>query len=90
MHKKGLLFAALVIVVIALAYTAKKKGWGPWKPKPTPMPIVTLMRAPPQKARAKFMPDVYNWPTVDQMGATASTYPYGNYAGHVDMYYPSF
>jgi hypothetical protein len=29
-------------------------------------------------------------PGPGEFGALADSYPYGNYAGHVDMYYPSY
>jgi hypothetical protein len=43
-----------------------------------------------KKNKSGFDGDSMNWPTASQMGAMADTYPYGNYAGHADMQYPTF
>jgi hypothetical protein len=41
-------------------------------------------------SKSTMQSDPHNWPSADVFGAMADTYPYGNYAGHVDMYYPSY
>ena len=37
-----------------------------------------------------FTSDVDHWPTSGTMGNLADTNPYGTYAGHADMYYPTY
>lgn len=40
--------------------------------------------------REGFNGDEAGWPGAGTFGALADTYPYGNYAGGIDMYYPTF
>ena len=40
--------------------------------------------------RDGFTGDIDHWPTSGTFGNTADTNPYGNYAGHIDMYYPTY
>lgn len=41
-------------------------------------------------ARSRFTSDSDNWPQAGTFGALADTYPYGNYAGGVEMTYPLY
>lgn len=40
--------------------------------------------------RDRFSGDLEGWPQAGTFGALADTYPYANYAGNVDMYYPTY
>jgi hypothetical protein len=40
--------------------------------------------------RDRFAADSGHWPTSGTFGNLADTNPYGNYAGHADMWYPTY
>ena len=42
------------------------------------------------QAKSGFTGDQDSWPSPGVYGATASSFPYGNYAGGADMYYPTY
>lgn len=48
------------------------------------------MGAPYAPRRDKFSGDLDGWPTATTFGNLPDTNPYGNYAGHVDMYWPTY
>jgi len=56
-------------------------------------PNQTPPSVPPRSPNAGaegFAADDGHWPTAGTFGNLADTNPYGNYAGHVDMYYPTY
>ena len=74
-QEKKIGLAALIVLAIVIAYHYKHK-----KSADT----MTGVR----NVRSRFTSDIDNWPTSAQFGASADTYPYGNYANGVGMTYP--
>lgn len=52
---------------------------------PAPAPQMTIM-----PVKEGLMHDQYHWPGSGNYGNLSGTNPYGNYAGHSDMYYPVY
>jgi hypothetical protein len=90
-EQKRIAVAVLVVLVIAIAgyfgyqYWQKHKQTAAHAKMAPPPP-----RRYPRYPRAGFTGDLDHWPTAGTFGNLADTNPYGNYAGHRDMYYPTY
>ena len=90
--KQWIIAAIVVLVVIIVAYV----GYTHWKKTHAsgfsaemPMTVTHRMQKHPMHKKPEGFGGM-DWPQADTFGAMADTFPYGNYADGLQMYYPTY